>query len=306
MAAADDTPATGTFRAMGSDAVVVIDGPGALLDTARRRVVELENLWSRFLAESDVSEMNRTSDWVHISDETLTLIDRSIDAWELTSGAFDPTILSSLVAHGYAESKTGPAGRTLLSRPPKRGPAPGPAGIEIDRTGSRVRLGEGVTFDPGGIGKGLAADLVASEAVASGASAAIVSIGGDVRIAGSAPLDWVIAVEDPMDDDLIIAELQFEAGAVCTSSVLGRTWIDDGRTIHHLIDPATGHPMRSSIVSATVVAGEAWTAEALCKAAVIAEPVAALSFLDSAGADGLLVDVNDVVWRTCGIERFAA
>ena len=306
MEAVDTTVATATFRAMGSDTVVVIDGPGHLLEQAKQRIVELENLWSRFLPDSEISMMNASSDWAHISPDTLTLLDHSITAWEMTRGAFDPTILSSLVSHGYAESKTGSPGRTVLSQAPQRGPAPGPTGIEIDREALRVRLHDGTGFDPGGIGKGLAADLIASEAVTAGATAAIVGIGGDVRIAGSAPPDWVVTVEDPTVADMTITELHLECGAVCTSSVRSRTWIDDGEHVHHLIDPRTGDPVKSKIVSATVVAAEAWMAEVLCKAAIRTDPVSALSFLDSAGVDGLLVDVDDLVWRTAGIERFAA
>lgn len=306
MEAAETAVATATFRAMGSDTVIVIDGPDNLLNEARRRIVELENLWSRFLPDSEISLMNSSPDWVQISPDTLTLIEHSITAWEITRGAFDPTILSSLVSHGYAESKTGAPGQTVLSQEPHRGPAPGPTGIEIDHDMLRIRLHDGTGFDPGGIGKGLAADLVASETVEAGAAAAIVGIGGDVRIAGSAPPDWVVTVEDPMVRDMIITELRLECGAVCTSSVRSRTWIDDGEHVHHLIDPRTGDPVKSKIVSATVVAGEAWMAEVLCKAAIRSDPVAALSFLDSAGVEGLLVDVDDLVWRTPGIERFAA
>ncbi len=306
MAAVDTEVVPATFRAMGSDTVVVIDGPGHLLVDAKRRIAELEGLWSRFLPDSEISMLNCSSDWVQISPDTLTLVDHSIAAWEMTKGAFDPTILSSLVSYGYAESKTGAPGRTVLSGVPQRGPAPGPTGVEIDRERLRVRLHDGTSFDPGGIGKGLAADLAAGEAVAAGATAAMIGIGGDVRIAGIAPPDWVVAVEDPKVVDMIITELRLESGAVCTSSVRSRTWIDDGIQVHHLIDPRTGDPVVSKIVSATVVAGEAWMAEALCKAAIRSDPISALSFLDSAGVEGLLVDVDDLVWHTPGMERFTA
>ncbi|VAW07435.1 hypothetical protein MNBD_ACTINO02-2376 [hydrothermal vent metagenome] len=76
--------------------------------------------------------------------------------------------------------------------------------------------------------------------------------------------------------------------------------------MHHLINPRSGTPIESSIVSATVVAGEAWTAEVLCKAAIAADPIPALDFLTSAGVEGLLVDVDGLVWRTPLLERFAA
>ncbi len=291
---------------MGSDVELVVDGPADLLETAQLRIEELDRMWSRFVSDSEISTLNRTSDWVRVSDNTMMLIDHAIAAWRMTDGAFDPTVLSSLVANGYADSRTDTAGHTSLSHPARRGPAPGPAGIEIDRAASRVRFGAGITFDPGGIGKGLAADVVGAELIAMGATAAVVAIGGDVRVAGRASSGWVVAVEDPFDADVTLIELSVLNGGVCTSSVRSKTWIDGDTPMHHLIDPRTGAPITSSTVSATVIAGEAWLAEVLCKAAIAADPINALAFLESTGVDGLLVDVDGLVWRTPTLERFVA
>ncbi len=306
MAAVDIAVPTATFRAMGSDTVVVVDGPHGLLEGARSRIAELEARWSRFLPDSEISALNHTADWVTVSGDTLTLLERSRAASDLSGGAFDPTILPSLLAIGYTESMSESPGRTDLPSTPRRAPAPGIEHVEVDREASRARLLDGTGFDPGGIGKGLAADIVAGELVDAGAAAAIVSVGGDVRVAGEAPPDWVVAVEDPVDRDLAITELRLESGGVCTSSVAAKTWEHEGRMVHHLIDPRSGRPVRSKIVSATVVAGEAWVAEALCKAAILTDPIGALTFLESTGVDGLLVDVDDVVWRTSGLDRFSA
>ncbi|MCL1592813.1 MAG: FAD:protein FMN transferase [Actinomycetia bacterium] len=291
---------------MGSDAVIVIEGMPDHVNAAISRIADLENSWSRFIHDSEISRLNRSSSWVDVSEDTLMLMDRSIDANKITSGAFDPTVLTSLVALGYDTSRSEKPGRTRLSHTPRAGRSPGLAAVDIDREMSRVRLGRAVAFDPGGLGKGLAADIVASEAVASGACAAMVSIGGDVRIAGCAPPEWVIAVENPFDAEATIAELRLEHGAICTSSVAANTWTtDDGAAVHHLIDPATGSPILSSIVAATVVAGEAWIAEAMCKTAIRGDALHALSFLESAGVEGLLVDTDRFVWRTAGLEGFA-
>ena len=177
-------------------------------------------------------------------------------------------------------------------------------GIEIDASRMRIRLPSGVAFDPGGIGKGLAADLVARELTDSGAGAVMISIGGDVRVAGNTPPEWIVDVESPFDRDHTLAELSVRDGAVCTSTVRAKTWTHEGTPMHHIIDPATGDPLVSSIVSATVVAAEAWMAEALCKAAIVGEPVNALAFCESQGVEAVLVDVEGIVWRTRGIERF--
>ena len=77
MEAVDTLPATAMFRAMGSDAVVVIDGAEFHVEAAKRRIAELERLWSRFIPDSEISMMNRSPEWVRISQDTLTLLDRS-------------------------------------------------------------------------------------------------------------------------------------------------------------------------------------------------------------------------------------
>src|SRR5512142_1269671 len=86
------------FRAMGSDAhVVVVGGRTGLVDDVRRRIVDLEQRWSRFLPASEVSVLNACAgEAVEVSPETRLLVERAIEAWRLTGGAFDPTVLGSL------------------------------------------------------------------------------------------------------------------------------------------------------------------------------------------------------------------
>jgi thiamine biosynthesis lipoprotein len=294
------------FRAMGSDVVVMFDGPEQLSGQAETRLKELEQAWSRFIEDSDISMLNRTGAWQNVSSDTILLVERALTAWEATSGAFDPTVLPSLVSIGYGESRSEQAGRTALSSPPSRGPAPGMAQVRVDAAHNRICLPEGVSFDPGGIGKGLAADIAAESLVASGAHAAMLAVGGDIRIAGDAPPDWIVEVESPFNPCDTVAKLRLLTGAVCTSSVRAKAWVHDAEAVHHIIDASTGHPATSSIVSATVVAGNAWMAEALCKAAIMTEPLDAIAFCKSVGVEAIIVDIEGIVWTTDEIERFAA
>ena len=291
---------------MGSNVVVAFDGPASLSGHAESRLGQLELSWSRFIPDSDVSRLNRSDTWEEVSPETILLFERAFAAWEITSGAFDPTILPSLVANGYGESRSERPGRTILASQPMRAAAPGMSQIEIDTTHRRIYLPEAVGFDAGGIGKGLAADLIAESLIASGAHAAMVAVGGDVRIAGHAPADWTVEVESPFDRDHTIATLSLSEGAVCTSSVRAKMWDHDAVSAHHIIDPATGHPTASSIVSATVIAADAWMTEALCKAAIMTEPLDAIAFCESLGVEAIIVDLEGVVWTTGTIARFAA
>jgi thiamine biosynthesis lipoprotein len=148
-----------------------------------------------------------------------------------------------------------------------------------------------VRVDPGAIGKGLAADLVVSELLARGALGALVDVGGDIRAAGRAPTPdgWVVAVEDPWDPAVEIARFAVADGGVATSSVVRQRWRVDGAPMHHVIDPRTGAPAGTDLASATVVAGEAWWAEALATAALVSGRERAVRLLGEARVSAVLV-----------------
>lgn len=251
--------------------MVVLDEPdsaGPLLDHAADRLIELEQRWSRFLPTSDVSVLNTFAGRdVHVAADTVTLVEALVHAWHATDGGFDPTLLGTLVELGYAHSRTDLSHRTSL--------APGttgrgdPAGVLVDRATNTVRLPSGTTLDPGGLGKGLAADIVTAELIQRGARGALVELGGDLRVRGEAPdaCGWTIAVDRDLrhgTDEVTVGLLD---GGVATSTPRLRTWTADGEHRHHLIDPATLRPSTADAVSCTVVAGSAAWAEAFTKVA---------------------------------------
>ena len=250
---------------MGGTATVGVVGDACLLVRARRRIEDLEARWSRFRPTSDVARLNASRDRpVRVSDDTQLLVERSKEAWSMTSGAFDPTVHDSLVAWGYDRDL--PDVRPLATRPPCE-TATGPDDIVVDRVAGTVVLGGCSGFDGGGIGKGLAADLVASELVAQGATSAVVDVGGDVRVAGTDP--WTVGVEDPLDSSHDLLRLSVSEAGLATSSDRRRRWPVGAGAAHHLIDPRTGAPADTPLAGVTVLAGEAWWAEALTKAVLV-------------------------------------
>jgi FAD:protein FMN transferase len=257
------------FRAMGSDChVVVVGGRGELLDLAARRIADLEQRWSRFLPASEVSMMNGLAGVeTVVSWETFELVARAIDAWRDTGGAFDPTVLTALAAAGYDRSFELMA--SLGDAVPEAAlPAPGCSGVVLDECRGSVLMPGGVAFDPGGIGKGLGADIVTRELIEAGASGAMVNLGGDLSCAGTGPgnAPWSVGIADPFALDLDVATVAIGTGGVATSTTLRKTWVRGGRRLHHLVDPSSGRPMRGPYVAVTVLAACAWRAEAAAKA----------------------------------------
>lgn len=259
-----------SFPAMGSRAHLIGIGDAVSWLRARSRIDELESRWSRFRAGSEISLVNsRDGLATVVSGDTSLLIRRSVAAWRRTGGLFDPTVLRALITTGYD--------RDLRAIGHPRGslghdPAPGCSDIAVDPLTGVVFLPHGVGLDPGGIGKGLAADLVATEAVAGGAGGMLVSIGGDLRVAGSPPAQgWEIEIDHHVGPP---ARINLRAGGLATSSVLRRRWETTDGPAHHVIDPRTGAPSGGSTaavgaVAVSVVAGEAWWAEALATTVLV-------------------------------------
>jgi thiamine biosynthesis lipoprotein len=284
------------FRAMGSDChVIVVGGGNDLAEAAKARIDDLERRWSRFLPDSEVSELNRRAgEAVTVSFETVELVVRAVEAYRISGGTFDPTVLGAVIRAGYDRSfdQLGPApppGVSLLGI--------GADDIEIDRNAVRIPAGTG--FDPGGIGKGLAADVVTAEILAEGADGVCVNLGGDVRVTGTGPSgeSWTIAVDHPWSA-LPIALLGVADGGVATSTTLRRRWQSGGRPVHHLIDPVTGLPSDTDLNLVTTVAADAWVAEVLAKAVLLRGSAHPFDILGGTGAAALAVDEHGRVLAT--------
>lgn len=255
-----------TTTAMGTTVrVVVVDGPADLADAALRRIDDLEARWSRFLPTSELSMLNAAGGAPCIvSAETFTLVDSLVRAWHDTSGRFDPTVHDTLVDLGYSVPWPHLTPATAPGTGHRDGtPPPGCAGIDLDPTTGLVWMPEGVRLDPGGLGKGLAADVVAREVVDAGAAGVLVDLGGDVRVVGQSPQGgpWRIGVEHPASPDDSVAVVETIDGGVATTSRRRRTWEVDGAAVHHVIDPRSARSAHVSHMSATALAATACDAE---------------------------------------------
>lgn len=291
---------------MGTEVHVVVHGPIELAEVAREQIELLEALWSRFLPTSEISELNRRAgSWVPVSPPTMELVRRALHGWRVTDGRFDPTVLGDVIRAGYDRSFSDLVDLTARADAPTSDLHRYAGGIAIDEAAGRVRLPAGVGFDPGGIGKGLAADLVAEHLSFEGAAGVLVNIGGDLRAVGCGPAgdDWTVDI-DPADTGVALTRVALEQGGLATSTTLRRHWLVDGERHHHLIDPATGRPTDRGVVSATVLAAKAWQAEVLAKLALTRPLEDGLEFIAGQGADALLIDAVGGLHPTPGFNRF--
>jgi len=264
-------------KAMGTSLHIVVTGDerelGSLIDRARHRVVQLEQRWSRFLPDSEISRCNELAGIpVDVSSDTRRLVNHAIFAWNETNCAYDPTVLDALVACGYDRPFDDlDRSDVVFDHDPQ--PAPGCAGIVVDDELQSVLLPPGVGFDPGGIGKGLAADLLVEELIDAGAAGALVNIGGDLRTAGRPALgDWTCEIAEVNVSNDPIATVALGDAGLATSTTRRRTWRQGGRERHHVIDPRVGEPVQTHAQLATVISGAAWWSEIVATQLLLSEP----------------------------------
>jgi thiamine biosynthesis lipoprotein len=282
------------FRVMASAArVILVDPAPGALDQAQRRLDELEQHWSRFLANSDLSRLIRSPDvWTPVAPDTITLIESMQRGSSLTSGSYDPTMLHEIVAEGYVASIDDPNRLSIVVDLPSLVGSVHDVGVDSEN--SMVRLPTGLGLDPGGIGKGLAADIVVAELLHAGTGGALVSVGGDLAAAGTppAPDGWLVNVEHPLDPTTTLTTLAVSAGGVATSSTRTRRWNRDGVSRHHVLDPVSGRSSTSDLAAVTVVASAGWLAEIHATAALVAGSAGAMAHLAAHGLSGIVTTLD--------------
>ncbi len=277
--------------------IVVNGGPDDLADQARGLVDDLEQRWSRFLPDSEISAVNRRPGQVTIvSESTYELISQAEAGRDATSGTYNPLMLDQLESHGYRQTWS-EGELTPDDRPIERATT---EPIVLFPELSAVRIPEGCRFDPGGVGKGMAADLAAEMCLEAGATTVSIELGGDLRVAGEPwyGSKWDIGVANPFDREARIGTFTPTEGAVTTSTTLIKQWEHGSTHYHHLLDPQTGHPSPTDLVAVTTCSSRAWWAEIVAKASIIKGSGHVIAFLDRLKTPGIAVTASGEILST--------
>ncbi len=220
-------------------------------------------------------------------------------AWagRLSGGLVDMTLGAQIAQAGYDRhwaGETAPLSEALAAAPPRAAASPHPAArwqdLGADRRAGTIRRPPGTVLDSGGLGKGLAADLVAARL--SGLRF-IVDVGGDL-VARPRWRRAARGVGHPSADRRGRSSLPARGGGVATSGIHRRLWLDErGAPAHHLLDPSTGRPAWTGLLAATAVGRSALEAEVLAKVALLGGPRRARTVLAAHG--GVLVHEDGAV-----------
>lgn len=267
--------ATARLRALGTGTVLCVTDP-AVLSLARRELVrelrEVDLLASRFRADSELTALNRRAgETVHVSRRLFDAVALAIDVARRTGGLVDPTVGRALRLAGYDRTFVAVRARdgSFLAVSHR---SPGWGSVRLDAERLAIRVPTGVELDLGATAKAAAADAAAAGLHRTTGAGVLVSLGGDLAVAGPPPAGgWPIRVADHSDAPLGSAgpTVAVAAGGLATSGVAARRWPVRGGERHHIIDPRTGSSAVTPWRTVTVTGATCVDANAASTAAVI-------------------------------------
>jgi thiamine biosynthesis lipoprotein len=271
-----DAPAAASFSALGTTATVAVVDHAAL-PAAREllgRLLDVVDLTcSRFRADSELVRVNRgAGETSSISSELTRFLRFALEAAEATNGRVDPTLGVQLRRAGYDRTFSLVRARDTWQVVPKTGPQPSWESISLDETLCTVRVPRGVELDLGATAKAVAADDAAITIAAACKTGVLVSLGGDLAVAGDPPTSgWAVQIAD---DHMAKAgsggpTVLVRAGGLATSSTTVRRWRTDGGDAHHILDPRTSRPAVTPWRTITVAAATCFEANLAATAAVV-------------------------------------
>jgi len=302
------------WNAIGTTIRIVVSDRAAL-GPARSMLADdlaaLDLAASRFRADSELVRIEATAGHpTEISTLLAGAIRAALRGAELTDGDVDPTVGRAMEAIGYDRDFSsvpalGGAIRVTVRHTPQW------RQVRLEEATSLVTVPVGVRLDLGATAKAWAADRSARRIAAELGCGVLVSLGGDIAVAGEVPPGgWSIRVQDVTGDPFEPAQgpaavIAIREGGLATSSTRARKWQRGGDLMHHILDPRTGRPADSSWRTVSVVAANALDANIASTAAVIRGPLA-VGWLSRLGLAARLVALDGTVTTLGGWPEVAA
>ena len=297
-------PETATFFAMDTAMDFTVYGDAALLDEAETLIGSLEEQVSVTDEHSDIYAIDHTGSG-SLSGNAAELMEQALELCRRTGGALDISVYPIVQAWGFTTgSYQVPDEETIQSLLPLVDYTQ----IQYDAATGTVTLPEGMEIDLGSVAKGYAGQLAAQMLREHGVQSALLNLGGNVQTVGAKPdgSPWQIGIKDPQGEDAMMV-LSVEDQAVVTSGGYERYFEQDGQTYWHIMDPSTGHPADSGLISVTIVGDEGVVCDGLSTALfVMGLEKAADLWAQSGDFEAVFVTASGEVYITEGLrDHFA-
>ena len=268
-------------------------------------ITQLENQLSRFVPNSVICNINNNAGVcaIKVNNDIFKLILSTKEFSLFSKGLFDITISPLIDLWNYKEAKECPNNSQIK----KIKSFVNYKDIILDDKNKTIYLKKKhQSIDLGGIGKGYIGDEVLNKVSEMGISSAFINIGGNVSTIGKKPdgTSWSIGIQHPRDLKKIIGALQTNDKSVVTSGDYQRFFIDEnGARYHHILNPKTGYPSNSGIISATVIAKNGMTADALSTICFLFGIKRSLKIIKKFNVDVIFIDENLDVFITKNLKN---
>lgn len=275
------------------------------LAAAQTEIERLDALWSIGETDSEVSKLNKEKQLI-VSDETKKLITCAKQISEQTKGAFDITIYPLMDLWGFTTQKYKVPTNDEIDQILKS--QIGMDKVEVDAKTNKVTLKDDAQIDLGGIAKGYTSNQVAQIYADCGVKSGVISLGGNVQAIGT-KVDgsrWKVGIQSPDDSMDMVGTYEAKDEAVITSGGYERYFEKDGKTYHHILNPATGKPTEKDLISVTVVSKDGMKADCLSTTLFVLGKEKAQAYWEKHKDefDMILVDENNKIFITKGIKKY--
>jgi thiamine biosynthesis lipoprotein len=286
-------PGRADWQALGTGVTVLTTDPAHIAAAAlevRQELADVDAACSRFRPDSEIEVANRShGHQVAVGPLLAEAIQAALRAAELTDGAVDPTVGEAMEVLGYDRdfAAIDPTGAAVV----KMAPVKGWQAVRFNHRWGTLTMPAGIKLDLGATAKALAADRAARRAHERAGCGVLVSLGGDISVAGAEPdTGWHIKVTDwhgsgPAAPGPVVT---IHSGGLATSSTAVRRWQRGGVEMHHIVDPYTGRPAEPVWRTVTVAAATCVDANVASTAAIV-KGEAAVAWLASTGLAARLV-----------------
>ena len=271
------------------------------LDAAQERCAYFESIFSRTIDTSDIGRINAAQGKpVKVAPETADIVAKALAYCEESNGLFDITIGAVSTLWDFKEGVV-------------------PDADELARAVEHVDYGcvqvEGDTItlsdpeaklDLGGIAKGYIADDLHRLFTEAGCESGIINLGGNVKTIGCRPdgRPWRVGIQDPDDaQGAVVAAVDSVGTSVVTSGLYERVFEKDGRLFWHILDPATGWPVDTDLMSATIISDASIDGDGYTKPLFMMGRDAAIAWVDAhEGIEGLVIDMDGNIVQSAGCD----
>jgi len=268
------------------------------------RIRDIENKMSTSIEGSDVYRLNenKNSEYINIDEETIYVINKGLEYYYVTSGAFNINIGALINLWGI--------GKETARIPSEQEITDALQHIDIDTMAIKnnsVMLEDPLSqIELGGIAKGYAVDEATRMLREEGINNALVNLGGDIYALGKRydGKPWTVGIQDPEQSSKLIASLPLTDQSIVTSGDYERYFMEDGVRYHHIIDPETGYPVRNELRSVTIISDLAIDGDVLSTAVFILGLEKGLELIESLdGVEVILITNEKEIYHSSGVNE---